>query len=453
MKKVFSMIVMIALTGALLIGCGSGKQSEASESPQQGTQSESSATASQAASNDKPAVIHVFHYMLQNTKQEGLRKLQEEYTKRHPNVTFKNTFYNQGTDYFPQLSTALASGEAPEIIMGNPGLYPDVVSNGFAMDLTDNETINSMNFSKGELGDVSANGKVYAFPIDFKTWGVFYNVKVFEELGISVPKTQSELLAAAQKIADAGIDPWIHAFGDAVFGDIEMRNSVWTRAFENGDLDFFEKLMSGESKFADYPYVLEALNTWQQRMQWHRPDAMANDQNKALELFVAGEGAMMYNGSWSIGDLIAKADDDFKFGFFLAPVDDDPESTLMNLQIDQSFMVNPKAKHVDAALDFMKFWMTDGALIWSNESMMPLTTGQTSDQLPASVRDIIDIKNSGKIVGYGDFTMPFSAEATTKWRQVLTEFAESNMTGGSMTPEKAIEFLQRAFDDMIATSK
>ena len=108
--------------------------------------------------------ITVFHYMAQATKQAGLEAIESSYSELHPNVTFTNVYYNQGTDYFPQLSTALSSGDQPNIIMGNPGLYPDLVSEGFVMDLTDNETIKAMNLPSGDLGDVSANGKIYGFP-------------------------------------------------------------------------------------------------------------------------------------------------------------------------------------------------------------------------------------------------------------------------------------------------
>lgn len=123
------------------------------------------------ASADDAVNITVFHYMAQATKQAGLVAIEDAYTALHPNVTFTNIYYNQGTDYFPQLSTALSSGDQLNIIMGNPGLYPDLVTEGFVMDLTDNEVIKSLNLPSGDLGDVSSGGKIYGgFPIDFKSW-------------------------------------------------------------------------------------------------------------------------------------------------------------------------------------------------------------------------------------------------------------------------------------------
>lgn len=403
---------------------------------------------------DEKIEIEVFHSMVQVTKQVALDSLEAAYTALHPNVTFRNTVYNQGTDYFPQMQTALASGEAPDIIMGNPGLYPDVINEGFAMNLNDNKTIKAMNLTSGDLGDVSAKGTIYAFPIDFKTWGVFYNTKIFKELNLEVPTTHSGMMAVCQALEDAGIDPWVHAIGDGVYGDIEVRNTFWTRAIEAGDFDWYASIMSGEKKLADYPYMVEAVQNWADRLQWHRPDAITNDQNKSLELFVAGEAAMYYGGTWSVGDLVAKipADSDFSFDFFVAPIDENPESIKMNVQVDQAFMVNPTGENADVALDFMEFWVNDGAMIWSESTQMPLITGKTSDKLIPMVRTLAEIKKTGNTVGYGNFTTPFTSEFTSAWRKALNEFGESCVTGKGMTVEQCLENMQNYFDNIIATS-
>lgn len=116
------------------------------------------------AAAEEEITLTVFHYMAQTTKQAGLDAIEAAFTELHPNVKFNNIYYNQGTDYFPQLSTALSSGDQPNIIMGNPGLYPDLVTEGFVMDLSDNEVIKSLNLPSGDLGDVSADGKIYGLP-------------------------------------------------------------------------------------------------------------------------------------------------------------------------------------------------------------------------------------------------------------------------------------------------
>ena len=405
-----------------------------------------------SADDAKDISITVFHYMTQASKQAGLDAVETAFAEAHPeyNITWDNIFYNQGTDYFPQLQTALAGGDQPEIIMGNPGLYPDLVEQGYVADLSDNETIKSLNLPSGDLGDVSADGKIYGFPIDFKSWGVFYNKKIFKDLGIEEPKTYTELLDACQKIADSGTDPWAHAFGDAVFGDIEMRNYVWTKALDEGQNDVFEKLMSGEKKLMDYDFFKDGLNLWAERLAWMRDDAMTNDQNAALEVFTSGEAAMMYFGTWGIGDLESLIEGtDFVYGFFVEPIDDEGSAKL-NVQVDQSFMVNPNSENFDVAIEFMEYWVTEGAASWSAKSWMPLLNGSVAESTPEIVKTLAEIKATGNISHYGDFTKPFDSQFTSDWRTYLTSFAESYSNGSNMSADECLENMQAKFDQDIA---
>lgn len=405
-----------------------------------------------SAGDTKDVSITVFHYMTQSSKQAGLDAVESAFAEAHPeyNITWDNVFYNQGTDYFPQLQTALAGGDQPEIIMGNPGLYPDLVEQGYVADLSDNETIKSLNLPSGDLGDVSADGKIYGFPIDFKSWGVFYNKKIFKDLGIEEPKTYTELLEDCQKIADSGIDPWAHAFGDAVFGDIEMRNYVWTKALDDGQNDVFEKLMNGEKKLEDYDFFKDGLNLWAERLAWMRDDAMTNDQNAALEVFTSGKAAMMYFGTWGIGDLESLIEGtDFEYGFFVEPIDDEGSAKL-NVQVDQSFMVNPNAENFDVATEFMEYWVTEGAASWSAKSWMPLLNGSVAESTPEIVKTLAEIKATGNISHYGDFTKPFDSQFTSDWRTYLTSFAESYSNGSDMSADECLENMQAKFDQDIA---
>lgn len=405
-----------------------------------------------SADDTKDVSITVFHYMTQSSKQAGLDAVESAFAEAHPeyNITWDNVFYNQGTDYFPQLQTALAGGDQPEIIMGNPGLYPDLVEQGYVADLSDNETIKSLNLPSGDLGDVSADGKIYGFPIDFKSWGVFYNKKIFKDLGIEEPKTYTELLDDCQKIADSGIDPWAHAFGDAVFGDIEMRNYVWTKALDEGENDVYEKLMSGEKKLEDYDFFKDGLDLWAKRLAWMRDDAMTNDQNAALEVFTSGKAAMMYFGTWGIGDLESLIEGtDFEYGFFVEPIDDEGSAKL-NVQVDQSFMVNPNAENFDVATEFMEYWVTEGAASWSAKSWMPLLNGSVADSTPEIVKTLAEIKGTGNISHYGDFTKPFDSQFTSDWRTYLTSFAESYSNGSNMSADECLENMQAKFDQDIA---
>lgn len=405
-----------------------------------------------------PAKITVFHYMVEGDKADGLVQVEEAFKAAHPelNVEFENIAYSQGTDYWPQLETAIAVGDNPEIMMGNPGLYVSLIEEGYVKDLTGNEVIKGLGLTAGDMGDVSYKGTWYAYPVDFKSWGVFYNTKIFAEQGIEIPKTHSELIAACEKLQAAGITPWAQWYADGASVDIEMRPIVWTKALQNGDNDMFEKLMSGEKKVVDYPYFAEALKVWGERMTgWARPDATSNKQVGANEVFVSGQAAMLYQGTWNIGTLEGMIEGtDFEYGFFLVPSDDTGADPVLNVQVDQAFMVNPKAENADLACQFMEFWLSNCMGMWSDATYQPCITGATTENTPELLLALLNAKASGNTACYGDFTAPFSSAFTAAYRKALTAYAVYCCTGaeasGVNSVDTCIAYMQELFDEEIA---
>lgn len=139
LKKSLAIGLSVVMAAEVLTGCSGGSGTTETKAADTGKTEAAASEAATEGGSGEEKTLTVFHYMGQSVKQQGLEKLEEEFKKTHPNITFENIFYNQGTDYFPQLSTALASGEQPDIIMGNPATYPDLIENGYAMDLTDKD--------------------------------------------------------------------------------------------------------------------------------------------------------------------------------------------------------------------------------------------------------------------------------------------------------------------------
>ena len=142
---------------------------------------------------------------------------------------------------------------------------------------------------------------------------------------------------------------------------------------------------------------------------------------------------------------------DFEFDFFLPPIDDEGSAKLCTM-VDQSFMVNPNSDCAEEAVEFLEYWVTDGALTWSETTMMPLITGESSDKLLPVVKSMAELKANSSI-SQGIFTKPFNTEFVNAWRKGLISYAESVCTGKPMTHEECLNNIQSLFDDIIATSK
>jgi raffinose/stachyose/melibiose transport system substrate-binding protein len=97
--------------------------------------------------------------------------------------------------------------------------------------------------SKDFKQTVSAKGITYGAPFGSTfDGGIMYNKKVYDKLGLSVPKTWDEFISNSEKIKAAGIVPVLVSYGDtwtsqlfvlADFANIAAKDSKWADKYTN----------------------------------------------------------------------------------------------------------------------------------------------------------------------------------------------------------------------------
>ena len=164
--------------------------------------------------------------------------------------------------YFSVLKTKLNSGEATDIFGGQSGktdlqVQYDVEKN--AVDLTGEEW--TQRHDPLALDQVSLNGKVYGAEIwDIVASNYFivnYNKQIFEEQGLSVPKTYAEFKDICLKLKDAGINPIYEPIADG-WHHVLWFPMVGPR-YEELNPGLADKLNANEVTFAETPILLEAM--------------------------------------------------------------------------------------------------------------------------------------------------------------------------------------------------
>lgn len=454
MKKLIVMLLALAMVFAMVACASSTKPADTAEPANTESSAEPANTETPAAATDENIVITVFHFMTQAAKMNALEEIESKFTAQNPNVTFNNIYYNDGTDYYAQLETAIAAGDMPEIIMGNPATYAELIEEDLILDVTDNEVIKSLNISSSFLGDASVNGRVYAFPIDYTTGGFYYNKQLFADNGWEVPTTKTELLDLMQTIADSGVcSVSAEAYSDGCECDINLRDIVWAKAVADGNNDMLEKIMNGEATVRDYPYFAEALEYWQARIgSWARPDATTNSQSEAGELFASGQAALYYEGTWGTSTFQDYGTD---YGFFFLPLDDEG-TTLEWTLVDQIFMVCKQSAHPEIGQKFMEFWLQECGSDWTDAVYEPNVTGDISDKAIEIVHTMNDKIAAGDGYGHGDMTVPFTTAYTAAYRQALTAFAMYCCTGeetnGVNSVDTCLDYMQELFDEVAASN-
>ena len=172
-------------------------------------------------------------------------------------------------------------------------------------------------FPEALIDLVSNDGNIYSVPVNIHRGNViFYNMAVFEEHGIEVPKTLDEFFDVAEKLQGAGVVP-------LSLGDKE----VWeaTQIFENilaAELgtDDYIKLFSGEIGFDD-ARVKSAAEKFGKVLDYVNEDHASRNWQDSAQLVAEGDAAMINMGDWAKGyfvndlDLVTNED----FGYFAFP--------------------------------------------------------------------------------------------------------------------------------------
>ena len=191
-------------------------------------------------------------------------------------------------------------------------------------------------------------------PYSIAAAGVIYNQDLFDEHGVEVPATWSELIAACETFQSADVapiymtfrDPWTIRQGlfDYVSGSMmDVAGFYEELKAEGSDVSFQETFKPVTAK------MLELL-------PFANPDAESRNYVDGNGAFAQGEGAMYLQGPWAIGE-IAKANPETRVGTFPLPSTDNPDDTKVRVNLDLALWIPEQAAEPEAARQFLSYLM------------------------------------------------------------------------------------------------
>ncbi len=169
------------------------------------------------------------------------------------------------------------------------------------------------------LADYTIGGDVFGIPTSpVSILTMYYNIDLFESLGLEPPATYEDLQRIAPQLKGAGAEPLVHEGASPALWAIwymaalaETQEDPAEKAYEN---------VAGTAKFTD-PSDVEAFAVIQ---RWTAdgmmaPGSLGLDRSGMIGEFAAGRAAMLFHGSF-ISPTIAAAVTDFEWGVTPFPV-------------------------------------------------------------------------------------------------------------------------------------
>lgn len=427
-------VALVAAMGAALVLSGCSGQSTGGQASSVDLEDvEYSGTITMVNKFSDPSVSEYFPAMA------------KEFEEAHPGVTVE---VQQESDqgYKDKIKVLASSNSIPDIYFAWPGSYAkQFVDAGLALDLTSaigpgtawNETL-----VPGAVSAGAYDGKNYGVPIDLDAKFMFYNKKIFDESGLSVPTTFDELLDTCAALKSKGITPV--NFGNKN-GWPGLHYVTQLNAYNVPAATLEQDYSSDKPEYTDPGYVT-ALDQFTQivdKCTTTGNTANGIDHTDAQVGFAAGKSAMMYLESLEIGLLQGTQLEKDGFGLFQLPPADggagDPDSLVGAPDL---LLVNPKSENPALAVAFLKFIVSKvGAA-----RMPELMSGY-----PSPVKDSLDpattppqtIEAMEKLAKASSLAIWLDTVAPPQVAQAYLAGGEA-LVGGTATPESVMKSVQQS---------
>ncbi len=422
-------ILLVFTMWAGLAGCGSS----------QGAASTSGGSGATTAGSD--ATIKWMHHFGEESARDWIAQITAKLTEKTGiKVDVQAVGYD---DYQTLLKAKISSGDAPDFFDLTPSDLPMFTKNNYIADLSNCNFWN--NLIGGTKENTATDGINYFLPFEAGASAAFYNIDVFEKVGVTkMPQTYDEFIALLEKIKAAGIIPI--AFGSQEWWTfINDYKAAELQHNLRNDNDWFDNLESRDKKFVDDTIFMENLVKFRARHDYGNNDQFGTNWNKATEMVATGAAAMTINGNWAVGAIKEKKPD-ARIGSFAVPVTDNPAETVITSWLSGGFVVYGNSPIKDEVFQFLDVLTSkESGEIWLAAGRLSSVKDLPQPDDPA-LADINRYMNEGKAFDVSSMKVDFSQEFLNAEVDVFTQFLMDQVTD----PMEAAKLLDKRFDEIAA---
>ena len=141
-------------------------------------------------------------------QKDGMEQMAAAFEKENPGIKIKveMTPWDQ---YWTKMQASGAGDTLPDIFWMHPEQVYEYANGGKIMDMSElienSSDVDMSKFPQNVVNDFNIDGKQYAIPKDYSTFGLWYNKDIFDEKGVAYPDdtwTWDTLQEAAEKLTD-----------------------------------------------------------------------------------------------------------------------------------------------------------------------------------------------------------------------------------------------------------
>ena len=449
-KKLISLLMTAAMVGSMM----SGIVASASEETEAATEAASEAagestgggTSDSLEDVSEPVTLSLMVTTRPSTdaKDFYLDLLPELVHERFPNITIE--VEQLPTDQYKQtVRLRFASGEGPDLFTWwAQKQAEDLVMAEYVRDLSDFSLLDKFDSTITEA--YTFDGKVYGLPLGTSFLTTWYNKDMFAEVGYDTyPTNWDEFIDVCQKLKDAGYTPITCGDNSSFVIQFAMYQIGASEIYaENPDFD--DQLYTGETSFTDQCWV-DTVTKLQYLYDngYVVEDSLGLSQDQSRQLFIDGEAAMIFDGSFGYTQLMNEGAADFERGMFCVPSNAEGEDFVWNWTSANALFTSNLSDdlHQQACDLVMQYWFDEASPLF--EAWVENTTDIIACEGVSDSRDMINeyleryqdyqsVENLNNAWPEG-----VSDEMCSRFQEVIT---------GDATPEDVCQAMQDKFEEL-----
>lgn len=329
----------------------------------------------------------------------------DAFEEANPDIKVALTTQPPGAEGDNLIKTKLATGEMEDVFVYNAGAMLQGINPDTNLVDLSGEAFTE-NFSEDFKAAASGENGMYGVPMESSQAGGFlYNRKIYDELGLEVPKTWDQFLENCEKIKAAKPDvaPVIQTYGTTntsqliLLGDFANVNAE--------DPEWADKYTAGTAKFVDDP----AFGGFKKLQDIHDRDLMnkdfaSADNDRGARMLAEGTGAHLSTLTGMMGVIRQNNPESVEdIGFFPVPAYEE-QYTTATVWLPNAYYIpkTTEGAELDAAKRFVDFLANSKEACEFRKSQTeptgPFVTGtcELDEDVSPAVKDLAEYMAAGK---------------------------------------------------------
>ncbi|OZQ77399.1 ABC transporter substrate-binding protein [Paenibacillus odorifer] len=343
-----------------------------------------------AESGKSSTTISMIGWYEDNIMTDTINKINENLDEGYK---LEYTFINL-KQYNNVLSTQLAAGEGPDIVMDGAS-FPARIKADNLLDITGEDFVG--NFNEAGLALSTAEDKVYGIPSYGWYSGIWYNKDIFAQYGLTPPETFEDLLAICKTLSDNGVQPFGFGLSDSDTAWHSLVGYLENSYYNNGN-----ETPAFDTKFAQGEVTLSgnlntAVDEWAQMIKqgYINDNMLGISGEQVIPGFLEGKTAMFYGGPWNYEKL---KEGSVNFGLFSHVGTNGAEKWLVGGPA-ANFGVNKNSKNQEGAKKVLALLASEDVqktILASNVGGFSYYKDLNSE-LPEEYSEVKDILAAGRV--------------------------------------------------------